>query len=67
MTMEWFWLVRQPIRLGNKYYKVKNRWGADGKFKGYFYASRAFVLYKSTNIMVHKKAIPADVLKKLEL
>ena len=53
-------------QLGNTFYKVKNSWGADGKYQGYFYASKAFVLYKSTNIMVNKKAIPADLLKKLD-
>jgi len=54
-------------QFGNTFYKVKNSWGADGKYQGYFYASKAFVLYKSTNIMVNKKAIPADLLKKLDL
>ncbi len=50
---------------GNTFFKVKNSWGADGVYKGYFYASKAFVLYKTTNIMVHKKAIPMDIQKKL--
>lgn len=54
-------------QLGNTFFKVKNSWGADGKYNGYFYASKAFVLYKTTNIMVHKKAIPADIAKKLGL
>ena len=50
---------------GKLYYKVKNSWGTDGKFQGNFYASEAFVLYKTMNIMVHKNAIPADIRKKL--
>lgn len=54
-------------QLGNTFFKVKNSWGADGKYNGYFYASKAFVLYKTTNIMVHKKAIPTDIAKKLGL
>jgi bleomycin hydrolase len=53
---------------GTKYYLVKNSWGLDGSpYKGYFYASEAFVKLKTTDIMVHKNAIPKDIRKKLGL
>jgi len=52
---------------GKKYYIVKNSWAESGKYKGYLYVSEAFVLYKTTNIMVHKNAIPKDIKAKLKL
>ena len=52
---------------GKEYYMVKNSWGLSGKYKGIWYASKAFVKYKTMNILVHKKAIPADIAKKLGL
>lgn len=50
---------------GNKFYKVKNSWNTNNPYDGYLFASRAFVLYKTTNIMVHKDAIPKAIRKKL--
>ena len=50
---------------GNKYYKVKNSWDASGIYGGYFYASEEFVKYKTTDIMVHRDAVPAAIAKKL--
>ncbi|MBS1636409.1 MAG: aminopeptidase [Bacteroidetes bacterium] len=48
------------------YYIVKNSWGKDrNECDGYFYASESYVLYKTTSIMVHKKALPAAIAKKL--
>lgn len=52
---------------GKKYYIVKNSWAKGNKYKGYLYASEAFVLYKTTNIMVNKDAIPKSIKKKLKL
>lgn len=53
---------------GNKYYIVKNSWGTDrNECAGYFYASEAFVRYKTTNIMVHKDAVPKPIAKKMDL
>jgi bleomycin hydrolase len=52
---------------GTKYYKVKNSWDINNVYDGYFYASKAFVLYKSTSIMIHKNAIPKTIAKKLGL
>ena len=51
---------------GNKYYKVKNSWTEENPHKGYFYASEAFVRYKTMNIVVHKDAVPKDIRKKLK-
>lgn len=48
-----------------KYYLVKNSWGTDSKYKGIWYASESFVLHKTINIVVHKDAVPKDILKKL--
>lgn len=50
---------------GTKYYLVKNSWGTDSKYKGIWYASDSFVLDKTIDILVHKDAIPKDILKKL--
>jgi len=48
------------------YYLVKNSWGKDvNQCDGYFYASESYVLYKTTMIMLHKKAIPPAIAKKL--
>lgn len=52
---------------GNKYYIVKNSWGTKhNDCDGYFYASEAFVRYKTMNILVHKDAVPKDLAKKLQ-
>lgn len=51
---------------GNKYYIIKNSWSAEGKYEGYFYASEAFVKYKTMDIMIHKDAAPKDIMKKLK-
>ena len=52
---------------GAEYFIVKNSWGEYNKYKGYFYASKAFVEYKTMNIMVNKNAIPASIRTKLGL
>ena len=50
---------------GNKYFMVKNSWGDAGKYKGIWYASDAFLRYKTMNVVVHKNALPKDIKKKL--
>ena len=52
---------------GTEYYMVKNSWGEAGTYKGIWYASKAFVRYKTMNIIVHKDAIPANIREKLNL
>ena len=52
-------------QMGNEYYMVKNSWGEYGEYKGMFYASKAFVRYKTMNIIVHKDALPKSIKKKL--
>lgn len=50
---------------GKEYFMVKNSWGTGSKWKGTWYASKAFVAYKTMNIVVHKDAIPKEIRKKL--
>ncbi|MCX6231959.1 MAG: aminopeptidase [Bacteroidetes bacterium] len=52
---------------GNKFYLIKNSWSTDGKYNGYFYASEAFVKYKTMDIMIHKDATPKEIAKKIKL
>ena len=52
---------------GNRYFMVKNSWGTAGKYNGIWYASDAFVRYKTLNIVVHKDAIPEHIAVKLGL
>ena len=50
---------------GKEYYMVKNSWGTNNKYKGTWYASKAFVAYKTMNILVHKNALPKEIAKKI--
>lgn len=50
---------------GNTFYKVKNSWGVTGKYDGFIFVSKAFVMLRTTNIMVNKNAIPAAIAKKM--
>ena len=50
-----------------KYYLVKNSWGNDNKYKGIWYVSESFVMHKTINIIVHKDAVPKEILKKLSI
>ena len=50
---------------GNEYYMVKNSWGTNNKYNCIWYASKAFVRYKTMNIVVHKDALPKAIKAKL--
>lgn len=50
---------------GKEYFMVKNSWGKIGEYDGVWYVSKAFVAYKTINILVHKDALPKDIAQKL--
>ncbi|TCD02440.1 C1 family peptidase [Pedobacter psychroterrae] len=52
---------------GKEYYIVKNSWGAVNDYKGYLYVTKNFVKYKTTAFLLHKKGIPGDIRKKLDI
>ena len=50
---------------GREYYMVKNSWGQYGDYDGTWYMTKAYIAYKTMDIMVNKNAIPKDIRKKL--
>lgn len=52
---------------GKKIYMVKNSWGTNNTYNGTWYASEAFVAYKTMSIVVHKDALPKATKSKLGL
>lgn len=52
---------------GKKYYIVKNSWGDKNDYKGYIYVSKAYVLYKTTAILLHKNGVPNRLREKMNI
>jgi bleomycin hydrolase len=52
---------------GKEYYKVKNSWGEKNDYKGYIHVSKPYVQYKTTAILLHKNAIPAELRSKMKI
>ena len=52
---------------GKKYYVVKNSWGDKNEYKGYIYVSKAYVLYKTTAILLHKNGVPNRLREKMNI
>lgn len=50
---------------GHIFYKVKNSWGVTGKYDGYIYVSREYMMLKTTNCMINKNSLPLSVAQKL--
>ena len=54
-------------KTGSEYFKIKNSWGEISDYKGFLYMSRPYVEAKTVSIMVHRDAIPSEILSKLAL
>ncbi len=52
---------------GKEYYMVKNSWGETGDYKGVWYMTKAFIAANTMDFLINKKAIPANIRKKLGL
>jgi bleomycin hydrolase len=51
---------------GEELYVVKNSWGTHaGPNKGYFFVTKAYVRYKTTVLMLNKKALPVNITNKI--
>ncbi|QBR10927.1 aminopeptidase C [Sphingobacterium sp. CZ-2] len=52
---------------GKEYYIVKNSWGTTNDYKGYMYATKEFVRYKTISLLLHKKALTKEMQKQLAI
>ncbi|MBQ8098426.1 MAG: aminopeptidase [Bacteroidaceae bacterium] len=50
-----------------EYYMMKNSWGDYNRYHGCAYISKAYMAYKTMNILIHKDALPKKIAKKLHL
>lgn len=50
---------------GKPYYIVKNSWGASNDYKGYMYATKEYVRYKTISLLLHKKGLTKNMQSKL--
>lgn len=50
---------------GKEYFMMKNSWGDYNKYHGKAYVSKAYIAYKTINILINKNAIPKKIAKKL--
>jgi len=54
-------------KTGKKYFVTKNSWGEYNKFGGYIYIEENYIALKTIAIMIHKDAIPKEILNKMNL
>jgi len=50
---------------GREYYIVKNSWGEKNDHKGYIYVTKAYLMYKTTAILLNKNGLPSAIKSKI--
>lgn len=50
---------------GKEYYKIKNSWGETNQYKGYLYASKAFVQLKTMILVINKGGVSKSMKTKI--
>ncbi len=50
-----------------KFYLIKNSWGTDSEFKGYYYVSASYLRLRTINILINRKALGSKLRKKLKI
>lgn len=51
---------------GSLFFLTKNSWGERNNCGGYLYMSEAYAQYKTVHIMVHKDAVPKEIMDRLK-
>jgi len=49
----------------HKYFIIKNSWGTDNKYKGYYYVSESYFKLKTIAIMINKNSLNPDIREKI--
>ena len=52
---------------GTKFYYIKNSWGKEKGYDGYWYMSESYARQMTISIMVHKNVIPKELKEKLNI
>ena len=52
---------------GESFYIMKNSWGKENKYQGFYYVSKPYFRLKTVALMVHKDAIPQDIRARMGL
>ncbi len=62
-----YFIGRVNDQTGKQFYLIKNSWGTDSEFKGYYYVSKAYFRLRTINIMINKEVLSKEKKEKTNI